>query len=536
MAKQLKDVLGGNLVSGMVNAAKDTAQKAANANTNYSYGSTGSGVKELQQKLINAGYGDIVGNADGVFGAKTQKAVQKYQKDHKLTVDGIAGKNTLGSLNSGISSAAANALNTVANGVVNSAVTAAGGKPDYTNVTGGAAKKDTGNEKPKADAGGAKAAGPADEPATASEPPAETPTTPSNSGFTYGDFTYGDFAGNDDPVVNEAWNVLNQHQSNKPGDYTPVWQDEADAYLNQYQNRDPFSYDFNSDALYQQYKDNYIQQGNMAMMDTMGQAAAMTGGYGNSYAQTAGQQAYNLYMNQLNDIMPELYQMAHDRYTQEGQDMLAMYDLYMNKENYEYNKYQDTLSNWYQEDSRLQSNYDSTYNRAWNEYLEGKNTAYNDYQTGRQEAYNDYWNNINMNYQKERDEVADKQWQATFDENKRQNDIANQQTQQKYYASKYDEEAAAKQQKLVAAGYDIAVDGIWGPESIKAWNDYNAVDDTGLTSSRQEEIETWVMKAIANANGPSFDPKRVIKGSSWLTSDAEREYAYAVVDAMVNMN
>ena len=423
MAKQLKDVLSGNLVSGMVNAAKDTAQKAANANVNYSYGSTGDGVADLQKKLIDAGYGNIVGNADGVYGAKTQKAVTQYQKDHGLTADGIAGKNTLGSLNSGLSSAASNALNTVAKGIVNAGVTAAGGTPDYTNVTSGAGKaKTTGGEKSKTDTGADKAVAPAAEPATVSEPPAETPTVPSGSGFTYGDFTYGDFAGNDDPLVNEAWNVLGQHQATKPGEYSPVWQDEADAYLNQYQNRDPFSYDFNSDALYQQYKDNYIQQGQMAMMDTMGQAAAMTGGYGNSYAQTAGQQAYNLYMNQLNDIMPELYQMAHDQYTQEGQDMLAMYDLYMNKENYEYNRYQDTLNNWYQEDSRLQSNYDTAYNRAWNEYLEGKETAYNDYQTGRQEAYNDYWNNINMEYQQKRDEVADQQWQATFDENKRQAD------------------------------------------------------------------------------------------------------------------
>ena len=304
-----------------------------------SYGATGDDVKQLQEKLNAAGNYNL--DTDGIYGDKTKAAVTDYQQKNSLKDDGIAGKNTWDSLNSGLSSDAA-----------------------------------------------------------------KTPNTQYNSGF-----TYGDFAGNDDPVVNEAWNVLNQHQGSKPGEYSPVWQDEADAYLNQYQNRDPFSYDFNSDALYQQYKDNYIQQGQMAMMDTMGQAAAMTGGYGNSYAQTAGQQAYNLYMNQLNDIMPELYQMAHDRYTQEGQDMLAMYDLYMNKENYEYSKYQDVLNNWYQEDSRLQGNYDSAYNRAWNEYLEGKNTA-----------YNDYWNNINMNYQKERDEVADKQWQATFDENKRQAD------------------------------------------------------------------------------------------------------------------
>lgn len=415
--KQVKDIFGGNktlatMVGGTVNAARETAQKAAN--TTYKYGSTGSGVKELQSKLTAAGYD--VGGADGIYGSKTAAAVKQYQKDHGLTVDGVAGKNTLSSLNSGISSDAAKTLKTVAAGSVNGAITAAGGTPDYTKVTEGAAqKKTTGTEQKKTNTGGAKTVAPAAEPATVAEDPVETqPAQGTASGFTYDDFTYQDFAGNDDPLVNEAWGILNQHQTNKPGDYTPVWQDEADAYLNQYQNRDPFSYDFNSDALYQQYKDNYIQQGQMAMMDTMGQAAAMTGGYGNSYAQTAGQQAYNLYLNQLNDVMPELYQMAHDRYTQEGQNMLDMYDLYMNKENYEYGKYQDLLNNWYQEDSRLQSNYDSLYNRAWNEYLEGKDTAYNDYQTGRQEAYDDWQKTIDREYQKERDKVADEQWEKSF--------------------------------------------------------------------------------------------------------------------------
>ena len=71
----------------------------------------------------------------------------------------------------------------------------------------------------------------------------------------------------------------------------------------------------NSDALYQQYRDLYTQQGQMAMMDTMGQAAAMTGGYGNSYAQTAGQQMYNQYLGKLNEVVPELYQQAYNRYT-----------------------------------------------------------------------------------------------------------------------------------------------------------------------------------------------------------------------------
>lgn len=161
-----------------------------------------------------------------------------------------------------------------------------------------------------------------------------------------------------DPVK-QAQALLQQHISTKPGGYTPVWLDEADSYLKRYQNRDDFSYNINNDALYNQYKDQYIQNGQLAMMDAMGQAATMTGGYGNSYAQSVGQQAYNQQLNQLNNIVPELYGMAYDQYRQEGQDLLDMYGLYMDREAMEYGKYQDKVDNWYDDLNRLSSEYQS---------------------------------------------------------------------------------------------------------------------------------------------------------------------------------
>ena len=183
------------------------------------------------------------------------------------------------------------------------------------------------------------------------------------------------------PALEQAYALLQQQQANKPGNYTPIWQDEADAYLSQYENRGPFAYDVTKDALYNQYKDMYVNQGQLASMDVMGQAAAMTGGYGNSYVQSVGQQAYNQYLSQLNAVVPELHQMAHDRYTQDGQQMLNMYDLYLNRENQEYAKHQDSLDRWYQEVARLQSDYDSQYAKEYAKY---------------------------------RDDVADQQWLKSF--------------------------------------------------------------------------------------------------------------------------
>ena len=56
-------------------------------------GSTGNEVIQIQKKLKNWGY--YTGEIDGIYGTKTKKAVEKFQKNNGLTIDGIAGKKTL---------------------------------------------------------------------------------------------------------------------------------------------------------------------------------------------------------------------------------------------------------------------------------------------------------------------------------------------------------------------------------------------------------------------------------------------------------
>lgn len=75
-----------------------------------------------------------------------------------------------------------------------------------------------------------------------------------------------------------------------------------------------FSYDVNGDALYQQYRDRYIQNARRSMQDTMGQAASLTGGYGSTYGQAVGQQAYDETMRGLTDMIPQLEQTAYGKW------------------------------------------------------------------------------------------------------------------------------------------------------------------------------------------------------------------------------
>lgn len=184
-------------------------------------------------------------------------------------------------------------------------------------------------------------------------------------------------------AVKQAKSALEQQNANKPGEYKSQWQPQLNDTIDKILNRKDFSYDLNGDALYQQYKDRYTQQGKMAMMDTMGQAAAMTGGYGNSYAQIAGQQTYQNYQQGLNDKIPELYQLALDKYNQEGQDLYSRYSMLGAQEQQDYGRYQDAMNAWNQE-------------RSW---------LGDQYNTERSYDYGQY-----------RDQVGDDQWNAEYDQ------------------------------------------------------------------------------------------------------------------------
>ncbi len=103
--------------------------------------------------------------------------------------------------------------------------------------------------------------------------------------------------------------------------------DQMNSIYGKIMNRGPFSYDLNGDMLYRQMADRYTQMGKDAMRDTMGQAAALTGGYGNSYAQQVGNQAYQQYLASLNDQVPALYEQAYKVWQGEGDRLFQLYQL-----------------------------------------------------------------------------------------------------------------------------------------------------------------------------------------------------------------
>lgn len=231
-------------------------------------------------------------------------------------------------------------------------------------------------------------------------------TSASNS-FKYDDFSYDPYQESD--TVTQAQDALNAQLAQKPGAYQSQWQSQLDEVINKIMNREKFSYDLNGDALYQQYKDKYIKQGKMAMGDAIGQASAMTGGYGNSYAQSVGQQAYQAQLENLNDVVPELYQMAYDKYNQEGQDLYNQASLLGSQEERDYGRYRDSVGDWQTERDYLAGRYDSEREYDYSKYNNEREFAYGQYADDKTYAYNEY-----------RNAIADEQWKAEFDEAQRQ--------------------------------------------------------------------------------------------------------------------
>lgn len=138
--------------------------------------------------------------------------------------------------------------------------------------------------------------------------------------------------------------------------------DKVNSALKAIEDKEPFSYDPNSDMLFQNYLQGMMQSGQVAMQDTMGQAAALTGGYGSTYATTAGNQAYNSMVQGAYEELPEFAQYARDAYDRDVKDLYDRLDMYSTQDALEY----DRLANAYGLNAEAAARlYDQEYNNFW---------------------------------------------------------------------------------------------------------------------------------------------------------------------------
>ena len=196
---------------------------------------------------------------------------------------------------------------------------------------------------------------------------------------------YENIANKDSIVSDKTWNTINQSFK------TPSAVTEADAYLkgqlskiqsgktshsdqitnlmSQISNRDKFSYDVDNDPLFQQALASAMNSGKSAMQDTIGQASALTGGYGSSYATSAGNQAYNAFIEDAYNNLPEYYQMALDAYNAEGEELYRQLDMYNTADATEYGRTLDAYD-------ATGTYRDRLYNEAYQQFRDSKSDAF----------------------------------------------------------------------------------------------------------------------------------------------------------------
>lgn len=201
--------------------------------------------------------------------------------------------------------------------------------------------------------------------------------------------------------------------------------------LNNYANYKKFSYDVNADPMYQNYKDQYVRGGKMAMMDTMGEAAALSGGYGNSYAATAGNQAYQQYLSGLNEVIPELYNAAYNRYNTERNNALNLYEVQKAAEDSAYSRSKDAIDAFNTNYNRLYTGQQDAINHGFTQKSLDETVRSNKVSEALEQNKFNYTKEQdakNFKYQQERDAVADEQFYAQLNANQ----TGNQAVQENY--------------------------------------------------------------------------------------------------------
>lgn len=182
------------------------------------------------------------------------------------------------------------------------------------------------------------------------------------------------------PAVQEAMAKVQEILDKIEGGKTS-YTDQVKDLIGQIQNREAFSYDVDSDQLFQQYLSSMMQTGQTAMQDTMGQASMLTGGYGSSYATSAGNQAYNQYIQGAYDNLPEYYQMALSQYQMEGENMYNLLGALSEADAQEWGRLMD-------EYTAFNNNANTLYDRDYTQYSDTM-TNYRDLANMQQ---SEYWN------------------------------------------------------------------------------------------------------------------------------------------------
>jgi hypothetical protein len=176
--------------------------------------------------------------------------------------------------------------------------------------------------------------------------------------------------------VNTTRDKIGSWQKFSHPSYKNPYADRQREMLDRILNREDFSYDKGNDPVWQSYKKSYLREGDRAQSNALARASQMTGGRPSSFATTAASQAGDYYASRLNDMIPQLYGQAYDRYLNEysmkHQDLGAV----NNQQQIDYRRFLDNRgfafdvhNNWFNQNMQKHNMYrgleDTDWQRWW---------------------------------------------------------------------------------------------------------------------------------------------------------------------------
>ncbi len=169
--------------------------------------------------------------------------------------------------------------------------------------------------------------------------------------------------------VEAARNDWEDWKDRRPSEYQSSYTDDIRALVDTLLGME-FDYDMESDPLFIMSRDQSIKNARLAMEDTMGRAAALTGGYGNSYAVGASQQAYNNELSSFTELIPELYEAAYGRFTEERESLADGISLLSELDGAEFDKYIDIFKEYLSEGELYSDNFTTLAKEDFDRYFD----------------------------------------------------------------------------------------------------------------------------------------------------------------------
>lgn len=327
--------------------------------------------------------------------------------------------------------------------------------------------------------------------------------------------------------------------------------DDVKNMMDKILNREKFSYDVDADPLFQQALASAMNSGKQAMQDTIGQASALTGGYGSTYATSVGNQSYNAYIEDAYDNLPQYYEMAWNQYQAEGDELYRQLGMFTDADDREFNR---TVTGYEATSQYRNRMYDEAYqmhrdtvndgfnmanidlnihgqrvNDAYNYYNVASNEADKTYQreyTSWQDTINQAWQMINAqsnDYQNQ----TNRDFQATESQKQRDWQTSENEKERNFTASENAKNRAVKSSGGNGNGYDYSA------EDMEKASKSSAVKSFKASILTENEFKRRGKSASINGKSARFDTYNeyidaVLDDYSTKKKLTESEVAYLV--------